>query len=80
MMTLENILKEIKSLPGNRLEEVFQFVKSLIQTKDNSMVSKGQEILSFSGIFSGMSELDYKEYTEELESLRGSLFDRKIDL
>ena len=32
MLTLKNILKELKDVPVNRLEELYQFVHSLTST------------------------------------------------
>ncbi len=46
MNTLENILKEIKDVPDNRLKELYQFVQSLTP-KSKIVESKSDKILSY---------------------------------
>ncbi len=51
MLTLNNILKEIKDVPVNRLEELYQLIHSLTpKTKHTDTLRK--KILSFGGAFS----------------------------
>jgi hypothetical protein len=79
MLTLNNILKEIKDVPVNRLEEVYQLVHSL--TPDiKKTATNNKKILSFGGAFSDMSARDYKEYLGHTKKTRTKLFDRNIEI
>jgi hypothetical protein len=79
MSTLNTILKEIKDVPVNRLEELYQFVHSMTpSTKQTELLRK--KILSFGGSFSDMSEKDYADFLNQTKKSRTNLFDRKIDL
>jgi hypothetical protein len=78
-MTLNAILKEMKAVPANRLEDLYQFVHSLTSsTKQTEALRK--KILSFGGAFSDMSKKDYSEFVSQTKKARTKLFDRKIDL
>jgi len=79
MLTLNVILKEMKDVPVNRLEELYQFVHSLTpSTKQTESLRK--KILSFGGAFSDMSEKDYSDFLNNTKKSRAKLFDRNIDL
>lgn len=79
MLTLNNILKEIKDVPVNRLEELYQLIHSLTpKTKQTERLRK--KILSFGGAFSEMSAKDYSEFLNQTKKARTELFDRNIDL
>ncbi len=79
MLTLNNILKEIKDVPVSRLEELYQLVHSLTpKTKQSETTRK--KILSFGGAFSDLSEKDYSEYLAHTKKVRVNLFDRNVDL
>ena len=79
MLTLDNILREIKDVPVNRLEELYQLIHSLTpNTKQTEAIRK--KILSFGGSFSDLSNEDYSEYLYQTKKTRANLFDRKIDL
>lgn len=79
MLTLNAILKEMKDVPVNRLEELYQFVHSLTPaTKQTKALRK--KILSYGGSFSDMSSNDYKDYLNQTKKSRTKLFDRNIDL
>lgn len=79
MPTVNNIIKEMKDVPVNRLEELYQLVHSLTP-KTKPTASTRKKILSFGGAFSDMSDKDYAEYIGETEKTRALLFDRKTDL
>ncbi len=79
MLTLNNILKEIKEVPVNRLEEVYQLVHSLTPTIKKKETNH-KKILSFGGAFSDMSAKDYKEYVAHTKKIRTKLFDRNIEI
>ena len=79
MPTLNAILKEIRDVPVNRLEELYQFVHSLTpKTKQTETLRK--KILSFGGAFSDMSSKDYSDFLNQTKKARTKLFDRNIDL
>ena len=79
MLTLNAILKEIKDVPVNRLEELYQFIHSLTsKTIQNENLRK--KILSFGGAFSDMSSNDYSDFIDHTKKVRIKLFDRNIDL
>jgi hypothetical protein len=79
MQTINTILKEIKDVPVDRLEELYQFVHSLTpRTKGTDRLRK--KLLSFGGIFNNMSSKDYSDFISNTRKTRVKLFDRKIDL
>ncbi len=79
MPTLNAILKEMKDIPVNRLEELYQFVHSLTpKTKQTEIVRK--KILSFGGAFSDMSSKEYTDFVNHTKKTRNKLFDRNINL
>lgn len=79
MSTLNTILKEIRDIPVNRLEELYQYVHSLTpKTKQTESLRK--KILSFGGAFSDMSDKDYSDFLNQTKKARPQLFDRNIDL
>ena len=79
MLTLNTILKEMKDVPVNRLEELYQFVHSLTPTTKQTETLR-KKILSFGGAFSDMSKKDYTDYLNHTKKSRTKLFDRNIDL
>ena len=79
MLTLNTILKEIKDVPVNRLEELYEFVHSLTpKTKQTESLRK--KILSFGGSFSDLSDKDYSAFLKQTKKTRTNLFDRNTDL
>ena len=79
MLTLNTILKEMKDIPVNRLEELYQLVHSMSSsTKPKENLRK--KILSFGGAFSDMSNEDYEDFLNHTKQTRVKLFDRSIDL
>ncbi len=79
MPTLNTILKEIKDVPVERLEELYQFVHSL-NPKSKLANNLRQKILSFGGSFSDMSKKNYSDFVSQTKKTRTRLFDRKIKL
>lgn len=79
MLTINTILKEIKDVPVNRLEELYQLVQSMTtSTKHNESLRK--KILSYGGSFSDMSNEDYLDFLSQTKKTRTKLFDRSIEL
>jgi hypothetical protein len=79
MQTINTILKELKNVPVNRLEELYQVVHSF--TSVPRQPEKFQrKILSYAGAFSDMSIEDYSDYLNQTIKTRNGLFNRKIEL
>jgi len=79
MLTLNAILKEIKDVPVNRLEELYQFVHSLTpKSKPTDTLRK--KILSYGGAFSDLNSEDYADFINHTKKARTSLFDRNNKL
>jgi len=79
MLTINNILKEIKDVPVNRLEELYQFVHSLKPVAKKTNTAKNK-ILSFSGIFADMDDKNYTDFVNHTKDTRSKLFDRNIEI
>jgi len=78
-MTLNAIIKEIKNIPINRLEELYQFIHSMTPvTGHNESLRK--KILSFGGSFSDMSSEDYSEFLNQTKPSRTELFNHDIEV
>ncbi|CAN5233241.1 hypothetical protein BH20BAC1_BH20BAC1_20860 [soil metagenome] len=79
MLTLNTILKELKNVPVDRLEDLYSIIHSLrANTKKSDKISK--KILSFAGSFGDMTEKDYDDFLEQTKQTRNDLFDRDISL
>lgn len=78
-MTLNAILKEMRSVPADKLDEVFQFVHALARSGKLSR-SEQKEILSFAGSFQEMSAKDYEDFLRTTKKVRASTFNRKVKL
>jgi len=79
MSTLNTIIKEMKDVPVNRLEELYQFIHAMTPKSKHSD-SLRKKILSFGGAFSDMSSSDYDEYLNHIKKTRTELLDRKFDI
>ncbi|MBK7428688.1 MAG: hypothetical protein IPI60_17550 [Saprospiraceae bacterium] len=83
MTTINAILKEMKDVPVNRLEEVYQFVTSMtsnVKQPSRSNIKLRKKILSSGGILKEMSDEDYADFISQTRKTREQLFDRKISL
>lgn len=79
MLTLNTILKELKNIPINRLQDLYSIIHSLkADTVKNEKSAK--EILSFAGSFSDMSDNDYNDFLQKTKKNREELFDRQINI
>jgi hypothetical protein len=78
-MTFKNILKELKDIPEERLEELYQYVHAL-NPKSKRTETLRKKILSFAGSFSDMNKKDYKDFLNQTKKTRSKLFERKISL
>ena len=78
-MTFNSILKELKDIPSDRLEELYQYIHSLNPKKKGSEKLR-KKILSFAGAFSEMSKKDYKDFLKQTKKTRSKFFNRNVDL
>lgn len=79
-MTMYNaILKELRNMPADRLEDLYAFMQSLQQNAASDIKNR-EEILSFASCFSDMFDEDFKDFQEQTEQTRRKLFDRTIHL
>ena len=79
MATINTILKEIKDIPLNRLEEVYQLVHSFTP-KSKKASGSTQKILSFGGAFSSLDTKTYNAYLKHIEKTRADLFSRNTEI
>jgi hypothetical protein len=79
MPILDAILEEMKDVPANRLEELYQFVHSLTPNAKQTETLR-KKILSFGGAFGDMSDADYDDFLRQTKKSRENLFDRNINL
>lgn len=79
MSTLGAIRKEMKEVPVNRHDELYQFIHAMTSSAKHSEKLQ-KRIISFGGAFSDMSEKDYTEFLDRTKSTRADLFVRKFDI
>lgn len=79
MLTLNTIISEMKDVPVNRLEDLYQFVQS-ISRRNSKTENLRKRILSFGGAFSDMTDEDYADFLNHTKDSRTTLFDRRIEL
>ena len=80
MATLNTILKEIKDVPVDRLDEVYEFVHSLTVSHKSADKTKKKDLLSFAGILSDWSQEEYKDFVNHTKEVRKELFNRRFDV
>ncbi len=80
MLTINSIVKEIKDVPVNRLEELYQFIHSLTPSSVHPKLNVRKKILSFGGVFRDLSKTDYDDYLNQTKLTRNKLFDRNIEI
>ncbi|MEO8416477.1 MAG: hypothetical protein ABI472_22630 [Ginsengibacter sp.] len=79
MLTLNTILEELNDVPVDRLQDLYSYIHSLKANPKKSQASK-KKILSYVGLFNGMSQRDYDDFLKEVKRTRTDLFDRDINL
>jgi hypothetical protein len=79
MTTWNKILKELKNVPINRLEEVYSLIHSINENVVEDTDRK-DKILSFAGSFNELSQTDYDDFVNETKKIRANLFDRELSL
>lgn len=79
MPTINTILKELRNVPVNRLEDLYSIIHSLgANTKKSD--KRRKKILSFAGAFGDMPEKDYNDFLQHTKDIRDNLFDRDLNL
>ena len=79
MLTLNAILKELRNVPVDRLEDLYSIIHSLqANTKKSDSTSK--KILSFAGSFGDMSQEYFNDFLDHTKDTRNNSFDRDINL
>lgn len=79
MFTRNSILKEIKDIPANRLEELHEFVHALQPDKKQNDAAR-KKIMSFAGSFAEMDDKDYAAFISFTKKERKMLLGRKYTL
>lgn len=77
MLTINVILKEIKNIPVEKLDEVYQYIHSL-NRKPSKSARRKQKLMSYAGIFNDMPQEDYDSFLSETKNIRDNLFDRNM--
>ena len=79
MLTLDTILKELKNVPAERLQDVYSYIHSL-RTNTKQTGKTSEKILSFAGSFGDMPAQDYNDFLDHTKNTRNDLFDRDINI
>lgn len=79
MPTINAILKELKNVPVEKLEDLYSIIQSL-RTNSKKTDTKSRKILSYAGSFGDMSKGDYGDFVKQTKQTRNELFDRNINL
>ena len=79
LLTLNSIMKEMRDIPVDRLEDLYSFVHSL-NPKTKKSDNLRRMILAFAGSFCDMTSRDYSEFIKDTRKTRAKLFDRTNDL
>lgn len=80
MITINHIMREIKNVPANRLQELYEYLNSLTSAKKPAVENYKDRVLSFGGAFGEMPKKDFEEFVSHTQDTRRSLFDRKFDI
>ena len=82
MPTINSILRELKNVPVDKLEDLYSIIHSLRTNtrKAGRENRENREILSFAGSFADLSKSDYNDFVEHTKQTRENLFDRNINL
>lgn len=79
MLTLNTILKELRNVPIDRLEDLYSIIHSFrANTKKSD--KRREKILSFAGAFGELPEKDYNDFLQHTKNTRDNLFDRDVNL
>ena len=79
MPTINAILRELKNVPVDKLEDLYSIIHSF-RTNTKKAEKGNKEILSFAGSFGDLSKNDYNGFLQHTKQTRENLFDRNITL
>ena len=79
MATLNTIFEEIKDIPVERLNDVYQFVHSLNIYYKSDDCERRANILSCAGMLSDMSDEDYFDFVKETKRIRQNTTERNLE-
>jgi len=78
MVTINTILNEMKHIPNERLNEIYQFVHSLnINYHHNN--SRRNKIMSFAGLLNDMTEEEYSDFIRTSRRIRQEIPERHLE-
>lgn len=77
MPTINAIIRELKSVPVDKLEDLYSIIHSL-RANIKKTDTKYQEILSFAGTFRDIQKSDYDDFVKHTKQTRNELFERNI--
>jgi hypothetical protein len=83
MPALNVIYNEINAVPVRRLDELYQFIRSLspaVKQQEKESSARREKILSFAGAFNDMPAEQYADFTAHWQTTRATLFNRPVDL
>lgn len=78
MPTINAILRELKNVPVDKLEDLYSIIHSL-RADVKKTGDKRNDILSYAGSFADLSEKDYSDFIKSTQETRDKLFDRNSD-
>jgi hypothetical protein len=79
MPTINTILRELKNVPVDKLEDLYSIIHSF-RTNTRKADKGNKEILSFAGSFGDLSKSEYSDFVKHTKQTRKNLFDRNINL
>ena len=79
MLTLNTIIKDLKNVPVDRLEDLYSIIHSL-QANNRKSDNRSKKILSFAGSFSDMTDRDFKDFLNHTKQTRNDVFDRNFEI
>lgn len=79
MLSIRTIQNEISQIPINRLEEVYQLIRSF-HRPIKEKTTKKSKLLNFAGLYSDMSDSDYNDLILYTKKSRNNLFSRNESL
>lgn len=72
----EKVLEEIKSIPEEKLPEIFDFIHSF-RLNTQLSIAKSDQAMSFAGCWQDMPDEVYDEFITEISQRRQAAFSRR---
>ncbi|RDC64798.1 hypothetical protein [Adhaeribacter pallidiroseus] len=79
MLTINTILKELKNVPVNRLEDLYSIIHAL-RANSKKSDKRSKKVLSFAGSLADMTDEDYHDFLKQTKDSRNNLFDRDLTI